>query len=123
MELTNDQLIAEAVKNQSRRVDDLTRTRYEDHLVHFAQYLARGGGGVSRGLVIPNIRLHIYTRFHMLGAMSSNVWKPSRANSATHPRRCPRRRAVGRPISRDRGHAPARCFAPNLKVLRDVGLV
>jgi len=40
MELTNDQLIAEAVEINHAGVKEKTYERYRDHLVHFAQYLA-----------------------------------------------------------------------------------
>lgn len=40
MELTNDQLIAEAVEINHAGVKEKTYERYRDHLEHFAQYLA-----------------------------------------------------------------------------------
>lgn len=44
MELSNEQLIAEAIEINHGGVNDRTLRRYEDHLVHFAQYLASARG-------------------------------------------------------------------------------
>lgn len=40
MDLSNEQLIAEAIEVNHANIADRTLERYEDHLVHYSQYLA-----------------------------------------------------------------------------------
>jgi integrase len=44
MDLTNEQLIAEAIEVNHAGISDKSLRRYEDHLVHFGQYLASAHG-------------------------------------------------------------------------------
>lgn len=44
MNLSDDQLIAEAIAINHGDIKEKTAARYEDHLVHFSQYLASAHG-------------------------------------------------------------------------------
>lgn len=44
MDLSNEQLIAEAIEINHANINEKSRERYEDHLVHFSQYLASAHG-------------------------------------------------------------------------------
>jgi site-specific recombinase XerD len=44
MNLSNEQLIAEAIEVNHATISDKTSERYEDHLVHYSQYLASAHG-------------------------------------------------------------------------------
>jgi integrase len=44
MDLSNEQLIAEAIEVNHANIGDKTRERYEDHLIHYSQYLASAHG-------------------------------------------------------------------------------
>ncbi len=57
MDLTNDQLIAEAIEINHGGVNDKTRRRYEDHLWHFAQFLAGVQGKDFYGCRSKHVRL------------------------------------------------------------------
>jgi hypothetical protein len=57
MELSNDQLIAEATEINHAGVNDRTVRRYGDHLVHFGQYLASAQGVDFCGCRSKHVRL------------------------------------------------------------------
>ncbi|HTT95487.1 MAG TPA: hypothetical protein VMF55_12505 [Solirubrobacterales bacterium] len=57
MELSNDQLIAEAIEIDHAGVNDRTVRRYGDHLVHFGQYLASAQGVDFYGCRSKHVRL------------------------------------------------------------------
>ena len=61
MELSNEQLIAEAIEINHAGVNELTLQRCEDHLVHFAQYLASAQNVDFYGCRAKHARLFMAT--------------------------------------------------------------